>query len=527
MTFSEIQKLIATGETRTLELKKSTGELKDAMHTACAFLNTEGGWLVFGVTPQSHKIVGQDVNDNTQQELAQALSLLEPALDVRIEYIDIPDNAGRKVIAINFDGWIWGKEPYTYHGSPYYKVESTTRIMPREMFEERLKAAKPHKLSWERLIADEISIDDLNEDHIINAVRMGVRGGRMPESALSLSATDILKKFSLTKNGQLLQAAVVLFARNVQDYPQLLMRMARFKGVNKLEFIDNRQVRGDFFDMLDEGMAFCFKHLNLHGKVVGLQREEKLEIPVEALREAIINALCHRSYDSISGSVSLAIYDDRLEIENPGRLPVGITPDNIKESHDSKPFNPIIAETLYKCTWLESWGSGVDRMVNACKADNAQEPFYELRPGGLAIVFKRPKVENKVEDKVENKTGQVANKITGQVANKTVDNQLTDNELDDKIDNKSNLTSTGQVDNKTNNKANNKANNKIKFEDISQTQQIIVNMLKGNANMTIADISQETQYSESKIKKMLVSLRKKGIIERMGANKNGYWIVNI
>ena len=532
MTFNEIQKLIATGETRTLELKKSTGELKDAMHTACAFLNTEGGWLVFGVTPQSHKIVGQDVNDNTQQELAQALSLLEPALDVRIEYIDIPDNAGRKVIAINFDGWIWGKEPYTYHGSPYYKVESTTRIMPRDMFEERLKAAKPHKLSWERLIADEISINDLNEDHIINAVRMGVRGGRMPESALSLSANDILKKFSLTKNGQLLQAAVVLFARNVQDYPQLLMRLARFKGVNKLEFIDNRQVRGDFFDLLDEGMAFCFKHLNLHGKVVGLQREEKLEIPVEALREAIINALCHRSYDSISGSVSLAIYDDRLEIENPGRFPVGITPDNIKESHDSKPFNPIIAETLYKCTWLESWGSGVDRMVNACKADNAQEPFYELRPGGLAIVFKRPKVEDKVENKSNpTSTGQVDNKVQDKVQDKVRDNKLTDNELDsktnnkanNKANNKSNPTSTGQVANKVANKV----AKKVAKKSLTKTEQTIVQLLKKDVNITMHDICKSTGLSLAWIKRNLSSLRKKGIIERQGARKNGYWIVNI
>ena len=381
--------MISNGESRTLELKKTTGELKDAMHTACAFLNTEGGWLVFGVTPQSLKIQGQHVTDSTQREIAQALSYIYPVVNSRVEYVDVPEHLDNKVIVLHFDGWVWGNEPYTYHGCPYYKMESTTKEMPRSMFEERLKAANPHKFSWEKLLACDFQITDLNENHVMNAVRMGVRGGRMPASSQSLSIEDILAKFSLVRNGHLLQAAVALFAKNVEDYPQLLLRMARFKGFDKQEFIDNQRVHGDFFNLLDAGMDFCFKHLNLHGRVVGLQREEKLEIPVEALREALINALCHRSYDSISGSVSLAIYDDRLEIENPGRFPIGITPENIMLFHDSKPFNPLIAETLYKCTWLESWGSGVGRMKEACLKEHLAAPYYEIRPDGIAIVFKR------------------------------------------------------------------------------------------------------------------------------------------
>lgn len=187
----------------------------------------------------------------------------------------------------------------------------------------------------ENQIADEYDISDLSEKQILNAVRMGVRGGRMPESALSLSTEDILKRLSLLKDGKPIHAAVALFCDKLHYTPQLKLRMARFKGINKNEFVDSQNASGCFFDLLDAGMSFCFKHLNLHGKVIGLNRVEDLDIPVEALREALINALCHRSYESISGSVSLAIYDDRVEIENPGRLPLDITPDNIKESHDS------------------------------------------------------------------------------------------------------------------------------------------------------------------------------------------------
>lgn len=397
MTIQDVERLIANDEHRTLELKKTTGELKDGMHSACAMLNTEGGWLLFGIAPASLKILGQEVTDTTQREIAQALSHLEPQLDIHVDYVDVPGREGQQVIAMHFDGWVWGRTPYTYHGCPYYKVESTTKEMPREMFEERLKAAKPHIFAWENQIADDFGIEDLNEDLIMNAVRMGVRGGRMLPSALALSAEDILSRFSLLKNGKPLQAAVALFTKTPKFYSQLKLRMARFRGKDKLVFIDNKQVEGNFFELLDAGVAFCFKHLNLHGEVIGLQREEHLDIPYEALREALINALCHRSYDSISTSVSLAIYDDRIEIGNPGRFPVGITPENIKQMHASKPFNPLIASVLYKTTWLESWGSGIQRMIDACKAQNVPEPYYKLLVDGtIVMVFPMPTILSSV-----------------------------------------------------------------------------------------------------------------------------------
>ena len=104
MTIQDIEHLIDKGESQTLELKKSTGELKDAMHTACAFLNSDGGWLIFGVTPDSLRIVGQKVTDNTRREIAQALASLEPAVDVSAEYIDVPDSkTGNQIVAIHFD----------------------------------------------------------------------------------------------------------------------------------------------------------------------------------------------------------------------------------------------------------------------------------------------------------------------------------------------------------------------------------------------------------------------------------------
>mgnify|MGYP002624792676 CR=1 FL=1 len=241
MTIEDIKRIISKDETKHLELKKTTGELKDGMHTACAFLNTEGGWLIIGIAPTTLKIIGQDVTESTRRELAQAVVGLEPAIGVSVEYIDVPDSQSKQVIAMRFNGWVRGMVPYTYHGRPYYRVESTTKIMPREMFEERLRESKPYVFAWDAQIADNVSIDDLDENRIRAAVRLGITGGRVNASAEGETVESLLRKFNLLKDGCPTNAAVILFAKNTDDFPQMLLRMAYFDGTDKNVFIDNKQ----------------------------------------------------------------------------------------------------------------------------------------------------------------------------------------------------------------------------------------------------------------------------------------------
>lgn len=392
MTIEEIRALVAADESRTLELKKSTGELKDGMHAACAFLNTEGGWLIFGVFPKSLKIVGQEVSDHTQQEVAQAIAGIEPAADVRVEYVDVPEHPGNKVIAMHFDGWVWGDKPRTFHGCPYYKVESTTMVMPREVYDERIRAHRPKEFSWEMQPADGVTLADLNVKHIQGCIRLGVEGGRIPSSALSAPIEDTLAKWKLLKDGVPTNGAAVLFSDNIDEYPQFRLRMARFLGTDKNEFIDNQRVEGGFFDLLDAGMAFFFKHLNLSGKITNhsLYREERLEVPYAALREALINSLCHRQWEAHNLTNSIAIYDDRIEIANPGVFPRQLSPETIKEPHESYPYNLKIAEALYKSTLLENWGSGAKRIMDACREQGVDEPTWRWDGGFVYVTFKRP-----------------------------------------------------------------------------------------------------------------------------------------
>ncbi len=477
MTIHDIERLIAKGETQTLELKKSTGELKDAMHTACAFLNSDGGWLLFGVTPDSLRIIGQQVTDNTRREIAQALASLEPAVDVGAEYIAVPGSkTGNQVIAIHFEGRKGKQVPYTCNGRPYYKVESTTRQMPREMYDERLRDSDPGKFAWDAQVAEGVTFADLSEERIRNAVRAGVKGGRINASAEDDSLESLLDKFKLLRDGKLTNAAVVLFGKQLYDYPQLMIRMAYFRGKEKIVFVDNKQEEGNFFDLLDAGMAFCFRHLSLSGEVKGLQREEHLEIPVEALREALTNALCHRRYEDPRTAVTLAIFDDRLEITNPGQFPKPLAPENIKEPHGSYPYNLRIAQVLYFSKYIEQWGTGVRRMMDICREAGVPDPEYKSDGYNVTITFW--KASQKGDD-------------------------------------------TTQKDDVTSQKTSQKASQK----SLNASQKAILDMALENPNITTSELASRLGIDRRNVQENMKKLQQLGLLRREGGRKSGRWVV--
>ena len=497
MTINDIKALIAADESRTLELKKSTGELKDGMHAACAFLNTEGGWLIFGISPKSLKIIGQQVTDDTQREIAQAIAGLQPAVDVRPEYIDVPDRPGHKLIAMHFDGWVWGERPHTFHGCPYYKVESTTKVMPQDMYDDRIRAHQPQSYAWENFIATGISISDLNRDRILGCIRLGVEGGRIPESALTAPIEDTLAKWKLTDHGVPTNGAAMLFSNNIYPYDNFQLRLARFRGNNKLEFIDNQRVEGNFFDLLDAGMAFFFKHLNLSGKITNrsLMREERLEVPVRALREALINALCHRQWEKQNLTISIAVYDDRVEIANPGVFPPQIPIEHVKESHESYPYNRNMAQALYRSTFLESWGSGIHRIIEACREQGVEDPTWRWDGGFVYVTFKRPA-------KLDSTTDQVPPNPVASTTESTIE------------DSKSTTESTIET-----------LMSSIEFTN-GNTEHKIIELLKLDGSLTIDQLYPLLKMSRKGVQKAIERLKVKGILVRDGSTKSGRWIVN-
>ena len=197
-----------------------------------------------------------------------------------------------------------------------------------------------------------MKLSDLDENEIRKTARMGVAEGRLPESTDVNDIIGLLDGFKVRKDGALRNAAAVLFCKEDTDYMQCLLRLARFKGKDNQIFIDNKQITGNIFRLIDAGMAFCFNHLSLSGVINGTYREEHLEIPAKALREALVNALVHRLYVKRGSSVSLAIYDDRVEIINPGTFPSYLTMAELRAGNIDRAVETLKAYPDYACKAL-------------------------------------------------------------------------------------------------------------------------------------------------------------------------------
>lgn len=366
-----------------MEFKETTGQLERGMETLCAFLNGAGGTVLYGVNDKG-KIIGQDVSDKTKRDIAEAIRRIEPFATIEVFYITIP-NTNKSVVALSVEAQRYMR-PFFYKGRAYQRIESVTSAMPQELYNQLLMQ-RGGKYAWESMTNPDLKISDLDEHAIMNAVRGGIRSGRLPETTIREDLSTILEKFNLLHDGILNNASAVLFGHDFYYYPQCLLRLARFKGTTKDEFIDNQRITDNIYTLLDAAMAFFFKHLSLSGKIEGLYREEELEIPYKALRECCTNAFCHRSYHRPGSSVGIAIYDDRVEIENSGTFPPDMTIDKLLSGHHSEPQNLIIANVLYKSEILESWGRGISLMINECSRVGLPNPEFHTDGNSVWVVF--------------------------------------------------------------------------------------------------------------------------------------------
>ncbi|OGR00430.1 MAG: transcriptional regulator [Deltaproteobacteria bacterium RIFOXYD12_FULL_50_9] len=385
MELKELKKLIQSGESETLEFKKSTGQLMRAGETLSAFLNHKGGQVVIGVTPAG-KISGQLVSDTTLRDIAAILEKFEPPVRIIIDRIPLDD--GKEIIALGASVSS-GSAPFTFNGRAYRRVGSTTAAMPQEQYQRQLLYRAHSHSRWESDPALSMQISGLDRDEILRTVRLGIEAGRLPESTGSDPA-DILNRLGLRREGRILNAAVVLFGTSfLPDYPQCQLRLARFKGADKAEFLDNRQLHGNAFQLLDEAMSFLLRHLPIAGRFESgrMERIDEPLFPVAALREALVNAFCHRDYTITGGSVSVAIFDNRLEIWSDGTLPFGLTLVDLKRNHRSLPRNQLVADTFFRRRLVERWGRGTQMIVELCIKAGHPEPEFVEETGAFGVRF--------------------------------------------------------------------------------------------------------------------------------------------
>ncbi|MBL8735358.1 MAG: putative DNA binding domain-containing protein [Planctomycetes bacterium] len=384
----KLAELLQQPEGERLEWKRSTGELRDAMQTICAFLNGGGGTLLFGIRPDGRP-EGQQVTDQTIRDLAEAFARIEPPWHAPIERF--PLGNGREILALHVER---GQQlvPFTYDGRAYQRVGSTTRRMPKDEYDDLVLERMHSRRRWENQPADEISFKDIDRDELFRFLQFARSSGRLT-GPVGRSTVEMLARLGLHKDGHFLRAAVVLFGKTfLPDYPQCELRMARFRGTDKTEFLDERSLRGPAFKLLDEAELFCRRHFPMPARIVPgqMRRVEKPLIPVVAMREILVNAFVHRDYSIAGGAVSLALFDDRVEVWSAGTFPRGITPEMLSQNHLSVQRNPILAEVFFRGGFIERWGRGTNRVIDECVAHGITAPTFEEITGGAVVTFRVP-----------------------------------------------------------------------------------------------------------------------------------------
>lgn len=380
----QIETLVKRGESQTLEFKTSTAQLRSAFETVCAFLNSQGGTVLIGVNDQG-QLVGQQVNDNTRQEIARELNKIEPRPDISIDYI--PTEKSRQFIKITVDEL--DNKPYSYDGRAFLRNQSTTQRMSRETYEQFIFKRKS-SIKWEQLTTHHSKVADLDKKLIKEVIHAAVNEGRLAKSALNASTEEILNKLNLINQNELTNAAVILFGKDEnKQFIQSYLKMARFRGTDKQVFIDNKVMRGNAFALFERAMSFLDNYLPMAGEITEHSpiRVNTPAIPRKALREALVNAIVHRDYSSEGGSISVAIYDDRVEIANTGRLPDDIRLQDLTRKHESHPRNPLIANTFYICGMIEMWGRGTQEIVEFCEEAGNPKPVFTELTGSFTVTL--------------------------------------------------------------------------------------------------------------------------------------------
>lgn len=288
------------------------------------------------------------------------------------------------------------ERPYVYDGRPYKRVQSSTTVMKRDEYNRMLKERRRFESPWEAMPNPALMIDDIDLEEVRRTARKAMQMGRLDASVNTEDALGLLDHFKLRENGVLLNGAAVLFGNDKSvRYSHLEVKMGWFRGTTDREFLDNRHVSGNIFKLMDEAMAFCFKHLNLSAKIGGkLERDEALEVPAAALREALVNAFAHREYGD-TRTVYLAVYADRVEIKSPGGFPTSFDMERLYDPPvcDSNPRNPRIAHVLYLCKMIETWGRGLGVIARECARAGLPLPVTTMRWGSAVTTFKRPNID--------------------------------------------------------------------------------------------------------------------------------------
>jgi len=449
-------------ESETTELKKSTAELKEAVISIAAMLNKHGhGEVYFGIDDRNGKVLGMTIGRMTIKDVTQAVvDNTEPKIYPKVEARKIE---GKDCVIVEAHGI---NSPYFAYGRAYIRVGESDKALSAHEIEARILSRK--KLLWESEISER-QLKDVDVKILKDYMQRANEEGRI--NFKYSNAKNTLRKLHLLSGEKLLKAAEVLFCND----NSMEVQAAVFAGTDKITFLDIKKFKGNIFSLRRQAEAYVKEHIKWRAEITSGPRKEIPEIPVDAIREAIGNSLCHRDYTNPKGN-EVAIFKDRVDVYNPGTFPDELAPEDfIKGEGYSILRNPLIAETMYMSADIEKWASGLKRIYDECTASGIKVEFKRVKTG-FVVSFHRPKWEEGEglggqkgwSERVVRKGGQ---KLTAK-------------------------------------------------------QIALLDLLKQNSTISRKDIAEKMGINESAVQKRLDALRKKGILRRVGPDKGGHWEVS-
>ena len=364
----KVEDLLTRPEGKTLEFKQDLSSSKNILKTLTAFANTAGGILLIGIEDGSKAVLGVEHPLDAEERLSNLIAdSIEPRLAPSVELVNWKD---RILLAVEVypsalrPHWL---KSLGIENGVLVRVGSTNRRADGPLSAEMRRSAM--NLSY-----DEEPMPDINPDSLDVRVASGLFQGLREWNK---NTPETLRLIVKHQGRHVPTVGGILLFGSVREryFPDAWIQCGRFRGTDKSGIIDQEDISEHLPLALQKAFDFVKKHSSRAAEFGELRRKDIWNIPLDAVREALTNAIVHADYSQIGAPIRVAIFDDRIEIENPGLLTGGLTIDNLRLGV-SKLRNRVIGRVFKELDLIEQWGSGFQRMDENCRQGGFPSPEF-------------------------------------------------------------------------------------------------------------------------------------------------------
>ena len=466
-------------ECQNVEFKSSWND--KYLEWICGFANAQGAVMYFGVN-DDHEVVGLK---NTKKLLEDIPNKIVNYMGLVVD-VNLYEQDGLEYIEVVIEP---SNVPISYRGKYYYRSGSTMQELNGPALQKFV--LKKMGRSWDDVTFDRAKLDDIDRNAIDYFLRKGIDAQRIPEGQLNAPTVDVLTSLGLVdEEGGLKNAAILLFGKKPQRFfPSVMFKIGRF-GRNDADLMFQDVIEGNIIQMADRVMdALQAKYLVSPIRFEGMQRYEKLEIPKEALREVLYNAIAHKDY--MGSDIQMHVYDDRLEIWNEGELPVGYDQETLFARHSSKPRNRNIANAFFKAGFIDTWGRGFQKIRDGFEPAGIPMPKVENFCGGVRVTIQRTKFMEMM-----NVTSNVTSDVSSDVSSDVV-------------------SSVGS------------SVGSLSVVQLSDRQKKIRELILKDTFISAQQMSVVLSVVKRTVERDLADMQKKGVLIREGNTSAGHWVLLI